>query len=115
MEESSSLSGAVSRYLDRDTTSRLFTQMGASLTNELTPNYYEAYLQVITWIVLDKLKSSFSASQLEEKNLKPLVDDSIRGMCEIVPQDLGFADLMIPGLTSRVIWYSLKFSGRPLG
>jgi len=110
----SSLSGAVSQYLTQDTVSRLFTQMGASLTNELTPNSYKAYLQVITWTVIDMLKNSFSESQLKEGTIKPLVDSSIHGMCKITPQNLGFGDSTIPGLTSRVIWYSLKLSGNDL-
>ena len=114
MESPRSLSEAVSQYLTHETVSRLFTQMGANLTNELAPNRYEAYLQVITWAVLERLENSFSESQLKEDAVKPLVDNSIHGICNIVPQDRGFADPTIPGLTSRVIWYSLKLSGRPL-
>ena len=115
MERSPSLSEAVNQYLTRDTVSRFFTQMGASLTNEITPNSYRAYLQVITWAVLDKLKNSFPASQLKEDTVQPIVASSIHRVCKIVPQDLGFADPTVPGLMSRVIWYSLRLSGRPLG
>lgn len=110
------LTQAVTQYLNHDTVDRFFNQMGSNLTNQLTLNEYQAYLQVITWSVLDKLKASdsFEVIQLNEDKVKPIVNNTIKDMCNIVLQDLGYPDFMPSCLMSRVIWWSLKLSGREL-
>lgn len=110
------LTQTVTGYLDQGIVSRFFDQMGSSLENHLTPNGYQAYVQVITWAVLERLKASnsFPTSQLNEDTVRPIVNNSIKGMCTVMPQDLGFPDPMQPCIMSRVIWLSLKFFGREL-
>lgn len=107
---------AITEYLSTDTVSSYFDQMGSSLTNHLTSNEYHAYLQVITWTVLEKLKNSnsFPISQLNENTVGPLVNNTIIHLCNLVPQDPGYPSLTPSCLMSRVIWWSLKCLGREL-
>ena len=103
------LTQTVRQYLTRDNVESLFQQMGISLTNtHLTPNGYQARAQVISWVILEKLKKadSFPASELTENNVKPIVDSVIKEMCTIMPQDRGCPDAMPPALLSRLIWYT---------
>jgi len=96
------------QYLTHDNVESLFQQMGISLTNtHLTPNGYQARVLVISWVILEKLKTanSFPASELTENNVKPIVDSVIKDMCTIMPQDRGCPDPMPPSLLSRIIWY----------
>jgi hypothetical protein len=111
------LSQTVTQYLTHETVGRLFHQMGSSLDNEMMLNDYQAYVQVIAWSILDKLKisDSFPVSQLVEDNVKPIVDSAIKDMCTIVPQDLEYPHFALSCFTSRVIWWSLKLSRRELG
>ncbi len=103
------LTPTVAQYLTYDKVESLFNQMGVQLTyHHLTPNGYQAHVQVITWVIQEKLKASnsFPKSQLTEDNVRPIVDSTIKGMCIVIPQDEGFPDVMPPGLLSRIIWYS---------
>ncbi len=104
------LTHAITARLNPEAVGRFFDQMGSSLTNNLTPNEYQAYLQVITWAILERLNASDfpQFAPLDENRVKPIVHESIRGMCSIIKQDLGYPDSTIPGLMSRVIWWSLK-------
>lgn len=102
------LTETVRHYLTRDNVDSLFRQMGISLTDcHLTPNDYQARAQVIVWVILEKLKTadSFPATELTEKNVKPIVDSVVKEMCTVMPPDLRCPDVMPPGLLSRIIWY----------
>ena len=116
MTAQADLKETVTQYLNYKTVGHFFNQMGSSLTNHLTPNEYQAYLQVITWAVLDRLKAqSFTSPgiQISEDNVTPIVDRAIRDIC-IVQQDLSYPDCMPSFLMSRVIWWSMKLVGRDL-
>lgn len=99
----------VRQYLTHDNVKSLFHQMGISLTDHhLTPNGYQARVQVIAWVILEKLKTAnaFPANELTENNVLPIVDNAIKDMCTIMPQDRRCPDPMPPALLSRIIWYS---------
>ncbi len=101
------LTQRVRQSLTPDNVESLFQQMGISLTDHhLTPNGYKARVQVIAWVLLEKLADSFPATELTENNVKPIVDSAIKEMCTVMPPDLRCPDVMPPGLLSRIIWYS---------
>lgn len=107
MATQSDLTRTVRQYLTRDNVESLFQQMGISLDHHLTPNGYQARVQVIAWVIIEKLKTgSFLATELTENNVKPIVDSVIKEMCTVMPPDLRCPDAMPPSLLSRIIWYS---------
>jgi len=109
------LTKAITDRLNPAAVKRFFNQMGSSLTNNLTPNAYQAYLQVITWAILERLNAyAPPLPPLDEDRVGLIVDRSIRGMCNIIPEDLGYPSSSIPCLESRLIWYSLKVCGDEL-
>lgn len=113
MAAQTTLTGAsiegIIQSLDRETVERFFGQMGSNLSNHLTPNEYQAYLQVITWAVLDRLKATDSV--INEDNIKPLVDRTIKPMCTI-QEELGYPDTIPSFLLSRVIWWTRTLGGK---
>lgn len=110
------LTRAIVMKLDSNVLEAIFNKMGSSLDNNFSPNGYQAYLQVITWAILERLNASDSLplTPIDENRVSLIVDKKIRGMCNIIPEDLGYPDSTPPGLTSRVIWWTLKLCRREL-
>ena len=110
------LTQAVTERLSPDAIGCFFDRMGSSLTNDITPSGYQAYVQVITWAILERFNASDfpQFAPLEEDRVSLIVDRNIRGMCNIIPEDLGYPDPTPSGLKSRVIWWSLKVLRREL-
>jgi hypothetical protein len=110
------LTQSIVNRLDQNTLECIFNKMGSSLTNNFSPNGYQAYLQVITWAILERLNASDSPqlTPLDEDRVSLIVDKKIRGMCNIIAEDLGYPDSTPPGLTSRAIWWTLKLCRREL-
>ncbi len=102
--------------LNPDALECIFNKMGASLTNNLTSNEYQAYLQVITWAILERLNASDfpQSTPLDEDRVSLIVDSKIRGMCNLMTKDLGYPDSTPSCLMSRVIWCLLKICGDEL-
>ena len=102
------LKAAVFNYLTTDQLFHLRDQVGLSDAH-LTPNTYQAYLQVFSWAVIAHLKKSspsLTKNELTEREVSPLVNQVLRPTCKVLPKDSGYPDLTPPALLSRVIWYT---------
>ncbi len=80
--------------------------MGLQKESELTPNEFDGYLTVVTWVVQNALQDKLSTEEAQENRLKPLVSDILGKTLTVRDQANGIADTIIPAIFSRAIWYA---------
>lgn len=107
------LKQTITNYLNHNMVDRLFSQMGTDPDTHLTSSEFFAYLQVITWVVQKRLLDTthFSITQISERAITPIVNEIVEKMCVVLPEDVGFSDLMPSFLLSRIIWYTSRSLG----